>query len=185
MSEVTISNSPVHSQSYVSQPYGVYNPNIQYTCGFHTGLDIIPYGTTENNPLLYSCVKGRIVATPTDNTLGVQVQIEDENGLFWRYCHMVEGSRLVQVGQQVDINTPIGRMGDTGNVTGRHLHLELSTTQSWNCDNFLNPALALGIPNETGTIINYDGTIPPEPTPEKINKNKWFKSLCKKIIIKY
>lgn len=38
---------------------------------------------------------------------------------------------------------------------GRHLHLECSTTQNWNCDTFLNPCSILGIPNEDNLIIKY------------------------------
>lgn len=88
---------------------------------------------------------------------------------------MVAGSLQVSIGQEVDLNTPIGRMGATGNVTGRHLHLECSTTQSWQCSTFLNPCDILGIPNVDGTIIHYDGSIippSPEPTPDE-NKKKF------------
>lgn len=91
---------------------------------------------------------------------------------------MVSGSLQVSVGQQVTLNTPIGRMGATGNVTGRHLHLECSSTQAWQCSSFLNPCNILGIPNVDGTIIEYDGSItppdPPEPpTPVNYNKTKF------------
>lgn len=48
---VTISNSPVHSDAIISYPYGVTDSG--YSCGWHTGVDIIPYGDTENNPWLY------------------------------------------------------------------------------------------------------------------------------------
>ena len=80
----------------------------------------------------------------------------------------------------------IGKMGATGKVTGVHLHLELSKTQAWNCNNFLNPVEPLGIPNIRGTIVEYDGSVTPEPpTPEPPtpmfrnlnNWKKWFMSL--------
>lgn len=68
-------------------------------------------------------------------------------------------------------------MGATGNVTGIHLHLELSTTMAWNYDTFLNPSTALGIPNVRGTIVKYDGTapppVPPTPTPTDNIKRKF------------
>ena len=93
---------------------------------------------------------------------------------------MVAGSLQVSVGQEVDLSTPIGRMGATGNVTGRHLHLECSTTQSWQCATFLNPCTILGIPNVDNTIIHYDGSInppdppdPPTPVNYKKTKFKW------------
>lgn len=54
-------------------------------------------------------------------------------------------------------------MGATGNVSGRHLHLECSTTQAWQYSTFVNPSTVLGIANVRGTIIHYDGTTPPVP----------------------
>ena len=59
MSEVTISNSPVHSQAIITYPYGVADSS--YSCGFHTGVDFAPYGSTPSNPILYSVVAGEVV----------------------------------------------------------------------------------------------------------------------------
>ena len=74
-------------------------------------------------------------------------------------------------------------MGATGNVTGRHLHLECSETQAWQCSTFINPCTILGIPNEEGTIIKYEETpTPPSPTKSK-NSLKWLYSRCRKITI--
>lgn len=125
---------------------------------------------------MYPVKKGRVVYTNnTSNVaLGVQVQIRDNEGRYWRYCHMVLDSLQVQVGDIVTTNTPLGRMGATGNVTGRHLHLECSTTQSWQCSTFLNPTIILGIPNVDNTVIHYDGTTPPiPPTPITETKTKF------------
>ena len=52
---------------------------------------------------------------------------------------MVQGSVTVSVGQSVNTSTKVGVMGNTGNSTGTHLHLECSTSQAWNCNTFLNP----------------------------------------------
>ena len=161
---VTISNSPVHSEAMISQPYGP--SSISYSCGFHTGVDIVPHGSTSNNPPLYPVESGQVVYTNTTNpnvALGIQVQILGASGRYWRYCHMIQGSVNVTVGQQVTTGTMLGYMGATGNVQGRHLHLECSTSQAWNCNTFLNPCSQLGIPNQDNLIIYYDGSIPPEP----------------------
>lgn len=101
MSEVTISNSPIHSQSIITYPYGVTDPN--YSCGWHTGLDFAPYGTTPANPWLYSVVSGEVVQVTSDPTvaLGIQVLILSNDNEYWRYCHMVEGSVQVSVGDLV------------------------------------------------------------------------------------
>ena len=66
------------------------------------------------------------------------------------------------------------KCGATGNVTGIHLHLEYASTQSWNCNTFLNPADELQIPNEIGTIVKYDGSIPPTPPPPFRLKSSHF-----------
>lgn len=172
MAEVTINNSPVHSDATISYPYGVADSS--YTCGWHTGVDIIPYGSTPNNPILFPVKKGRVVFTSNDpsNALGVRCYILDEEGHYWRYCHMILNSLQVSVGDEVDITTPIGTMGATGNVTGRHLHLECSTTQSWQCSTFLNPCDILGIPNVKGTIIHYNGDAPRSRTWTRTKSNR-------------
>lgn len=170
MAEVTINNSPIHSQSIITYPYGIEDAS--YFCGYHTGLDFAPYGSTESNPILYSVVNGEVVqvVTTTTGDLGVQALILSSDNEYWRYCHMVQGSLQIEVGDIVTTNTPIGRMGDTGHATGVHLHLERATTFNWTCGRFLNPAEYLGIPNTIGTIVNYDGT---PPTPIVIKKSKF------------
>lgn len=186
MAEITINNSPIHSDSMISYPYGVQDSG--YTCGWHTGVDFVPYGTTPPNPFLYPVKDGTVVYVnnTTNVALGVQCQIQDNDGYYWRYCHMVLNSLRVRVGDPVTTLMPIGIMGTTGNSTGVHLHLECSTTQNWQCDTFVNPCTLLNIPNDRYTIIHYDGTIPPTPpTPTFGNANKWLKAKSKKYNINY
>lgn len=65
-------------------------------------------------------------------------------------------------------------MGNTGNSTGTHLHLEASRTKDWNCSEFVNPCTPLGFPNERGVIVVYDEPVPqPEITVRKKSNFKW------------
>lgn len=171
MSEVTISNSPVHSDSILTAVYGETGPS---WARWHTGTDFAPYGQTPANPDLYSVCSGTVYSVTYDGTLGNQIIIQDSNtGNYWRYCHMRNQSPL-SVGDTVNTNTKVGVMGDTGNVTGIHLHLEYATSPIWNYDTFLNPSIALGIPNERGTIVHWDSTPPPPPpATEKKRKFPW------------
>lgn len=171
MAEVTIPNSPVHSDTILTAVYGETGPN---WARFHTGTDFAPTGSTPSNPALFSVCNGTVERIIYDETLGNQIQIRDSaTGNYWRYCHMKEPSTL-NVGDNVTTQTQVGIMGATGNVTGIHLHLELSTTLAWDYDTFLNPSTALGIPNERGTIVKYDGTTPPvPPEPTTIEKKKF------------
>lgn len=87
---------------------------------------------------------------------------------------MLHGSITLNVGDKVDINTIIGKMGNTGNSTGTHLHLEATTKQAWACENFVNPLEPLGIPNVRGTIVKYsEEPIPPLLTIIKRKKFPW------------
>lgn len=175
MATVTINNSPVHSDTILTAVYGETG---QYWSHFHTGTDFAPTGTTPANPPLFSVCAGEVVRVTYDASfLGYQILIKDDaTGNYWRYCHMRFASTL-SVGDRVNTGTQVGIMGMTGNATGVHLHLELSTTMAWNYDTFLNPSIALGIPNKRGTIVKYDGSAPPpeppEPTPEEKIKRKF------------
>lgn len=193
MAEYTTKYSPMHIECTIGQPYG--NPSTGYTCGFHSGVDFPQSGVSEQNPDLYSITDdGEVVyvykdSTGTSPALGNQVQIKDNRtGLYYRYCHMLYGSISVNVGDKVTTATKIGKMGNTGNSTGTHLHLEASTTQTWECSSFVDPCEPLGFPNTRGTIIHYNGETPPDPpippTPSiKSNSKKWLMTKFMKINI--
>lgn len=180
MAEYTTPYSPMHIDCTVGQPYG--NVSSSYSCGFHTGVDFPETGTGQTNPTLYSCSDdGTVVyvyknSTGTTPALGNQVQIYDRRtGLYFRYCHMLYGSVTLNVGDTVNTNTVVGRMGNTGNSTGTHLHLECSTSESWICANFRDPCGPLGFANVRGTIVHYGGspTPPTPPTPISDGNFPW------------
>ena len=179
MAEYTTKYSPMHIDCTIGQPYGNVDPN--YSCGFHTGVDFPQSGVAVQNPDLYSISEdGEVVyvykeSQGTSPALGNQVQILDHRtGLYYRYCHMLYGSVTLNVGDTVNLNTIVGKMGNTGNSTGTHLHLEASTSQAWVCSNFVDPCQPLGFPNTRGTIVKWDSTPPAPPTPtEKIKKKKF------------
>lgn len=110
MAEVTINNSPVHSDSSLTAVYGETGPS---WARFHTGTDFAPYGSTSSNPPLFSVCEGTVYSKTFDNTLGNQIIIQDTNtGNYWRYCHMQSASPL-NVGENVTTLTQVGIMGDT------------------------------------------------------------------------
>ena len=51
MSEVTINNSPIHSDAILTAVVGETGSS---WAGYHTGTDFAPYGNTPTNPNLYS-----------------------------------------------------------------------------------------------------------------------------------
>ena len=97
MAEVTINNSPIHSDSIITALYGETGSSWS---GIHTGSDFAPYGSTPANPDLYSVCSGVVVDVIDydpiiDQALGNQVVIRDNStNYYWRYCHMATPSPL-------------------------------------------------------------------------------------------
>lgn len=164
MATVTISNSPVHQSTVLT---GIYGQVGQYwpTCGYHTGTDFARNGYTAL-PEVFAVCTGTYIKSEWTSVLGNQVVIQDSNsGMYWRYCHL-STVYSIATGTPVNTGTALGVMGETGSgAHGVHLHLEYSTAPSWGCAYFQNPSSALGIPNVSGTVVEYNGSVPPIPPP--------------------
>jgi murein DD-endopeptidase MepM/ murein hydrolase activator NlpD len=85
----------------------------------HDGIDI---ADARNTPV-YAAYRGRVTFAGTMSGYGQIVIISHPRGYETRYAHL-DGFR-VSVGQRVRREQRIGRMGDTGIVTGVHLHFEV------------------------------------------------------------
>ena len=121
----------------------VYDAKNRITNGYsnsHKGVDIgwnRKY-SEEQNYLIYPNCKGIVkkIVTGLKNDLtssgekswGNYVLIEHENGMYSRYAHLKDV--YCKVGENVDENTTIGYMGDTGKAYGVHLHFEVQTNAS-------------------------------------------------------
>lgn len=106
---------PTSSYS-ISTWYGEAGP--YWSSGYHTGVDFAAaYGTP-----VVATTNATVVQTGWDGAYGNQIRIQIENGDQIWYNHL--SSIEVTVGQTVSTGTPIGRVGDTGNSYGAHLHLE-------------------------------------------------------------
>jgi len=101
--------------------------------GFHTGLDISGGGAS--GKLVLAAESGTVELVKFSNrSYGNQVVINHGNGVKTRYAHMLDGSISVSVGQKVSRGQAIGRVGNTGNSTGPHLHFEVIVN-----GNYVNP----------------------------------------------
>lgn len=94
--------------------------------GFHYGLDL---SSPSTGNLCLAITDMKVVqAVPAgtgqyDESEYAKLQTLDGAYTF-SYFHMVAGSLQVSVGDILAPGDPIGTEGATGNVTGRHLHLE-------------------------------------------------------------
>jgi murein DD-endopeptidase MepM/ murein hydrolase activator NlpD len=94
----------------------------------HNGVDI--WQAKEPTPLL-ACFDGKVIAvsTSTDpngagNKVVVQSTVNDKK-ITWTYFHMVNGSIKVKKGDVIKAGDVVGKMGETGFATGKHLHWEI------------------------------------------------------------
>lgn len=85
----------------------------------HRGMDIAaPVGTAIN-----AADGGTVTWSGYKNSFGNMVEINHGNGLVTRYAHC--SKLLVKKGEKVYKGQLIAKVGNTGNSTGPHLHLEV------------------------------------------------------------
>ncbi len=118
----------------ISSRYGYRN----FGDGWHGGIDIVRPGGSKGCTVV-AAESGTVTFAGWYGSGGYTVIIDHGNGLKTMYCHMMSGLKVYS-GQRVSKGQAIGRIGDTGFVTGAHLHFEVKVN-----GNNVNPAPYLGI----------------------------------------
>ena len=86
---------------------------------YHTGLDFAAdYGSP-----IKAMANGAVTEVGYDGSYGNKVVITLDDGTELWFCHMSETAATS--GQEVRAGEVIGYLGDTGNTTGPHLHVEV------------------------------------------------------------
>lgn len=90
--------------------------------GFHSGLDLLSsnYG---GDGLIHPLYAGWVLKITNTGAYGNCVYVSHSDGYITIYAHMKHV--YVKVGQKVNECTALGLEGATGNVTGKHLHIEV------------------------------------------------------------
>jgi polyhydroxyalkanoate synthesis regulator phasin len=138
----------------ITQKYG-NNPTYYSQWGFsaHEGLDCVPANLQQSWDVL-TPEKIEIVRdydTPRDNYGVMVVGICWETKRSWWFCHLEKN--YCAIGDVIEAGQPVGKMGNTGNSSGAHLHLGCRE-----CDSNGNP---INLNN------GYKGFIDPLPLLEK------------------
>ncbi|WP_437384866.1 M23 family metallopeptidase [Plantibacter flavus] len=92
---------------------------------FHKGLDLTPGEGTQIQAIADGIVRE---TGSSDSGLGVYAMIDhvvDGERYTSVYAHMRFGSLKLQEGERVGVGQAVGNVGNTGQSTGPHLHLEL------------------------------------------------------------
>lgn len=87
----------------------------------HTGIDIsAKYGT-----YIRSAIEGKVIEVSSVGNYGkhLKIQSKSDPNIVTLYAHC--SKILVKKGDNIKIGDKIARVGNTGNVTGTHLHFEI------------------------------------------------------------
>ncbi len=112
-----------YSNLYISSPFGPRvdpvngNPN-----GYHGGTDICMWGGTYGLNIS-AAASGTVIVSSYHYSYGNYVVIQHSDSYQTLYAHC--SRLLVSVGESVSQGETIALVGDTGRVTGPHLHFEI------------------------------------------------------------
>ncbi|HIT54213.1 MAG TPA: peptidoglycan DD-metalloendopeptidase family protein [Candidatus Fimivicinus intestinavium] len=104
---------------------------------YHWGIDISGSGVYGHD--IVAAESGTVLLAQTDKSWGKYILIDHGNGMLTRYAHC--SRLLVSQGDRVTRGETIAKVGDTGNVTGPHLHFEVYEGENrYDPLNYLDPA---------------------------------------------
>ena len=96
----------------------------------HNGVD---FGAGTGTPV-YATAPGTVKSVGDGGPCGNMVQIDHPGGLTTAYCHLSRFAPGIHAGQHVEGRTLVGYVGQTGRVTGPHLHFAVKRG-----DTFIDP----------------------------------------------
>jgi murein DD-endopeptidase MepM/ murein hydrolase activator NlpD len=113
------SRVPVGSHDITSK-YGMRAHPLIKQPRFHAGVDLVPH----SDDRVYPTKAGKVVLARMNGGYGNTVVVRHDRGIESLYGHL---DRIdVAEGDEVDIKTVLGLVGNTGASTGKHLHFEIS-----------------------------------------------------------
>lgn len=119
---------PISQGGTVTSEYGPRDGRM------HEGID---FGVSEGTPIPASNA-GTVSGLGYGSGTGYYVDLTHDGGIVTRYFHMVVLSDFLTIGQSVTKGQNIGRVGNTGNSFGAHLHWETIVNGiHWNPRDFM------------------------------------------------
>lgn len=135
--------------SSVTSEYGPRNGRM------HQGID---FGQPEGRAIP-AANAGTVIGNGYGSGTGYFVDLRHDNNIVTRYFHMVVRSDYLPIGSTVTKGQTIGRVGNTGNSFGDHLHWETIVNGThWNPRDFMaaygdgGTAFGGGSPGGSGTV---------------------------------
>jgi murein DD-endopeptidase MepM/ murein hydrolase activator NlpD len=106
---------------HISSPYGWRVNPYSGAYALHAGTDL----AAGCNAPIVAAHAGAVAYAGWSGGYGNFILLNNGDGIYTGYGHIVGGGILVSIGQQVSAGEQIARVGSTGNSTGCHLHFEV------------------------------------------------------------
>ena len=129
----------------ITKLYGTPPPaGMSYAAGKHPGVDLV--GLTDK--YVKAVVGGTVYRSGQDpDGWGNYIVVKQSDGCYGIYCHL--SKRYKSAGQAVQAGEVLGVEGNTGMVTGQHLHFEVRQNYG-DIYSTLEPCAYLGIAKKLG-----------------------------------
>ena len=111
---------PLKGRYVITSRFGMRIDPINGKPAMHYGVDL---GGHPVGGFVRAALPGTITIARHVSAFGQLVEIDHGGGIKTRYGHLSQ--ILVERGETVGLNQPIGRLGSTGRSTGPHLHYEI------------------------------------------------------------
>ena len=107
------------ANGYLVMDYGNVMSPFTGRVQYHYGIDIV----AERGTPIYAAGGGIVTKSDVEGGYGLVVEISHGTGIASRYCHNLRN--VVAAGDKVRRGDLIAYMGNTGQTSGTHLHLEV------------------------------------------------------------
>ncbi len=107
--------NPIKGKIRISSPFGYRKHPVEKVKKFHNGIDLV-----SNLNTVYSAHSGTVKKVDYSPKIGIYIEIISPFGYSTIYGHLSKINVIEN--QKIPANTKIGRIGNTGNSTGEHLH---------------------------------------------------------------
>ncbi len=150
---------PVPGHTKISQ--GFHNDSsIDISDGSISGADIVAAlgGKVTHK---YTCTQNHPGSNGDCDGFGTGIVIKGTDGRTYHYAHMLAGSipSNIKIGSTISAGQKIGKVGNTGNSTGAHLHFGISIGDFWN-ESGIDPSKETYIYSVSSDSSSSDTTTP-------------------------
>ncbi len=122
--------SPSYSSGYVFPVGG--GPGVVFASHSHHDYPAVDIAAPMGSPL-YALADSTVVRSweNPDNPCGIGLTLQAFDGQIWTYCHLSFLDPGVLAGASLTAGQQVGLVGETGDATGPHLHLQLQPASAW------------------------------------------------------